>query len=492
MTRKIAVILLLIFFTLMGSSFSSPAPLYSFDNGGLYVLTYNDEGGLTNELPVMYEDHDGYGRTDYSPENVLNETNLDVFYYINDQRHIVNTKNLVVTFESSGISEGLYNDNLQLNLSKNDCNENYEGWDDSRGCTWMLGEVYTLAYEVIYNDDNGIYIARTSFSVDIKVEDIKTLSEQLGDSLFNPANIVQSIVRFIGLDFTRLSVNEDYFNSICINNTVNSCGISFDDYTNAAGLFNIFVSVMFGVMMSIGVVLLIFRFAKDFWDLNPNVNTFRFGEIFKRLGQLFLLLAIMMFLDEIMLLTLHLFNLVIVTFYNIVDSNFGKELLAFTNDVTISVDILTADIEFGGGIVNYLIERVVELAIVIIMFVGSIIVLSKVAITLFERIITIMTTIVFSPILLTFYMSSEDKHIAKKYIRKYIASLLSGLVLVVVSIAFLFLTQVFSMITPIFFGEVNNFVEAILTVVVMFMFMIFYAKMITSSGEVAKNMITGG
>ncbi len=459
---------------------------------GLYVIV----NAVDNHL---YEDTDG-NRTDFRGEELKDNSDIVSFIYSNGEYKIaVPPEDIIVTYV--GNTKKIIYDNLNLDSG----NE----WKETK-------TPYSLVYNFIYTfeDDNGdIRTYSEVQTIFVTVQEKLTLSEKYSSIIFNPLEISRTLVRLVGLNFTQYSTKENYYNYVCGSASdsdivdANSCGVSFETYQKMSDTFNAFVTSMFSVVLGFSIILVIFRFVKEFFNTNPNQNNFRFANIIKKVGVLSVILVVMFNIDNLMLFSVHIFSIATVAFYNLVD-----EMPIFTNDsflnqinsaldLTVSQDPFRSLIRGQVDFTVWLVHIVFGGLLNVIFMACSIYIIIKLALIVINRLLTIILAIVLAPIFLGYYLETDRKNIASKFFSRFFAALFSGLLLLIVSIIFIFLNEIFVSVIDISFSNINSLVgssiaggtiQRIIILVSYIMLMIFYVKIITRTNNVAEELLVKG
>ncbi len=455
---------------------------------GLYVTV----NAIDNHI---YQDTDN-NRIDFTKEEVKSNSNIFNYIYSNGE-YSVSLSPDIIEIEYVGNTEATINNHLNL----------------TNGNDWMTTITpYSLVYEFTYSyidEDASEHIYSVKETIYVTVEEQLTLTEKYNGQIFDPSRISRAIVRLVGLNFTHYSTTEKYYSYVCdvsssgqnsSDNSELSCGISYSEYIKISSYFSNFVRILFSVVLGFSTILIIFRFVKSFFDTNPNQNNFRLANVVKRLGTLGFILALMLFLDNIMLFIVQIFSIVTVSIYDLVNNSFNLPATVIDNGLKNALDyefaklslmsLITGKIYFHTWLIEILVGPILN-----IVFLGfSIYVILKVALIMLERMTIIIISVILSPIFIGYYIEPEKKKVASNFFSKFFASLFSAIILLLISIIFIFLIDIFMSIIKIAFSDLLNLdsdylVTRTVIIVAYLMLMFFYVKTVTKANDLSEELL---
>lgn len=486
--KAIIFALLLVFMSTSVSIISAENELEE----GLYVTV----NAVDNHI---YSDTDN-NRINFEKDSLKKNANIISFEYSNGEYTVaVDPDNIEVTY--IGGTEDIVENQLSL----------------VNGKDWVKTTVpYSLVYQFTYTfltDEQREENVATTVTIYVTVEEQLTLTEKYSGVIFDPLRISRAIVRLVGLNFTPYSNTEKYFEYVCDSSTYDttgdgtdssglttSCGIDYDTYTRISDTFTGFISGLYSVMLGFALILVIFRFVKGFFDTNPNQNNFRMANIIKKLGRLGIVLVIMFFLDDIMMFAVHIFSVITVAFYNLADNTLTFSSTSLDGGISTALDSVTQSHSLWGlvkGAVSFYVflqDLVLGFLLNAVFLAMSIYIILKIGLVIIERILSITISIVLSPIFITYYLEDERKRLASRFFSKFFASLFSALILLIVSIAFAFITDIFAFIMNLAFFDflnigVDTVISRVATIIGYIMLMLFYVKTITKADDLAEELI---
>ncbi len=493
--KAIIVMILIALTTLTFKSISADETLAP----GLYVTIYAEDNHI-------YQDTNS-NRIDFSKDELKYNSDVVAFTYNNGEYILaVDPADIEVEYPNGTNTDKVIEDNLSLE----DTNDEWK----------VTKTPYSLVYTFVYQpydeiESQRVEIDRKTETIFVTVEEQLSFYEQFSWLVFDPLKISRSIVRLVGFNLTSYSITKEYYEFVCNTSTIDydsnsdiGCGISLADYQTISGWYNDFIGVMFTAILGFAIISVIFRFIKSFFDSNPNLNNFRLASVIKRLGSLIFILMIMFNLDNIMMFMVHIFSIITVSFYGMVENIFDKPVRGFGEDLKNALVMSTKNISLKKVIFGKVAfeEWITNLFLGFILngifLLTSMYMMLKVGLISVKRVLNIIIAIVLAPIFVGYYLEPEKSSVASKFFSRFFASLLSALVLLIVTMGFIFLNLIFISIIKITFYEIlgadatktaarslSANPEGVITVIGYIMLMFFYARTISKSEELVEELI---